>query len=54
MSEVVNSLLEWFGWQTPETVAQLIENVVRVGIGMGIVLFLFKGVFRLAGIHNMI
>ena len=54
MNEIVNNLLVWFGWQTPDTVSLLIENVVRVAIGLGIVLFIFKGVYRLAGIHNII
>ena len=34
MSDIVNTLLQWFGRQTPETVALLIENIVRVAIGM--------------------
>ena len=54
MSEIVNTLLSWFGWQTPDTIALLFENIVRVGIGLGIVLFIFKGTFRLANIHGMI
>lgn len=54
MSEIVNTLLVWFGWQTPDTIALLFENIVRVGIGLGIVLFIFKGTFRLANIHGII
>lgn len=54
MSEIVNTLLDWFGWQTPSTIALLFDNIVRVGIGLGIVLFIFKGTFRLANIHGII
>lgn len=54
MAEIVNSLLEWFGWQTPDTVSLFIENIVRVSIGLGLVLFIFKGVFRLANIRGML
>lgn len=54
MADIVNTLLQWFGWHTPDTVALLIENIVRVAIGLGICLFIFKGVFRLAGIRGMI
>lgn len=54
MSDIVNTLLQWFGWQTPETVALLIENIVRVAIGLGLVLFIFKSTFRLAGINRML
>lgn len=54
MSDIVNTLLQWFGWQTPDTVALLIENIVRVAIGLGLVLFIFKATFRLAGINRML
>lgn len=54
MADVVNSILDFCGWVTPETIAQLVENIVRVGIGLGLILFIFKGVFRLANIHNLI
>lgn len=54
MADIVNTLLGWFGWQTPDTIALLFDNIVRVGIGLGIVLFIFKGTFRLANIHGII
>lgn len=54
MADIVNSLLEWFGWQAPNTISLFFENIVRVGIGLGIVLFIFKGIFRLANIHGII
>ena len=54
MVDIVNTLLSWFGWQTPDTIAIFFENIVRVGIGLGIVLFIFKGTFRLANIHGII
>ena len=54
MTDIVNTLLNWFGWQTPDTIALLFENIVRVGIGLGIVLFIFKGTFRLANINGII
>ena len=54
MAEVVNSILDFVGWVEPTTIAQLIENIVRVGIGLGLILFIFKGMFRLANIHNLI
>lgn len=54
MSDIVNTLLQWFGWQTPDTIASFFDNIVRLSIGLGICLFVFKGVFRLAGIRGMI
>ena len=54
MVDIVNTLLDWFGWQTPDTITILFDNIVRVGIGLGIVLFIFKGIFRLANIHGII
>ena len=54
MAEIVNTLLNWFGWQTPDTISLFFENIVRVAIGLGIVLFIFKGTFRLANIHGII
>lgn len=54
MADIVNTLLEWFGWQTPDTIASFFDNIVRVCIGLGIVLFIFKGTFRLANIHGII
>lgn len=54
MADIVNTLLQWFGWQTPNTIALLIENIVRVAIGLGLVLFIFKVTFRLAGINRML
>lgn len=54
MADIVNTLLHWFGYQTPDTIASFIDNIVRLSIGLGICLFIFKGVFRLAGIRGMI
>lgn len=54
MSDIVNTLLTWFGYQTPDTVSIFFDNIVRLSIGLGICLFIFKGVYRLAGIRGMI
>lgn len=54
MADIVNTLLTWFGYQIPDTIATFFDNIVRVSIGLGICLFIFKGVFRLVGIRGMI
>lgn len=54
MSDIVNTLLTWFGYQTSDTVSIFFDNIVRLSIGLGICLFIFKGVYRLAGIRGMI
>ena len=54
MADIVNTLLTWFGYQTPDTIATFFDNIVRLSIGLGIVLFLFKGTFRLANIRGML
>lgn len=54
MSDIVNTLLTWFGYHTPDTIASFFDNILRLSIGLGIVLFLFKGTFRLANIRGML
>lgn len=54
MADIVNTLLTWFGYQSPDTIATFFDNIVRLSIGLGICLFIFKGVFRLSGIRGMI
>ena len=54
MSDIVNTLLTWFGYSSPDTIATFFDNIVRLSIGLDICLFIFKGVFRLAGIRGMI
>ena len=29
MSDIVNTLLTWFGYQTPDTIATFFDNIVR-------------------------
>lgn len=54
MAEVIDIFMEWIGWQTPGTLAILFENLVRVSIGIGLILALFKFIFKLSNIHNII
>lgn len=43
MNEIVNTLLEWFGWQSNmQTVADLINNLVRLGVGSCLLVFLLN------------
>lgn len=54
MIDIVNQLMTWFGWAAPETVAELIDGLVRLAVGLGLVLFIFKSCFRLAGMHGIL
>lgn len=54
MADIISNFLSLVGWADWSTTAELINNIVRLGIGCGLFALIVRGIFKLAGIRNML
>lgn len=49
---LVNSILEWLGYVKPETLGDLFDCVLRVGIGLAFIVLIIRCMFKLIGARS--